>query len=362
MKYSNQYQFVFSFILDERKGKIMENHFIFGNTKRIKGVFDVTSVRMLFILLLITFIFGVCLGSKAYGAHCIYSLKIDVLDDEGKIEKTNTFFISEKINEAQIENSIYKHLKKKNAKLVDADFSSNVKMTVEPAENTEGASVLSKDKVAKHILAGNAADVVTVEKETRLVKTLKYKTITRKTSKLRKTVTKVKRRGKRGKVTSSKYITRENGVAVKVSKAYKKKVVPVNKIIHKGTGRVTVHSGKVYDGTKNKDIVKFAKKFLGNPYRYGGTSLTKGADCSGFVYAVYRHHGLDLPRVGQTGVGKRVSVRKLKPGDVVAYSGHMAIYIGKGKVIHALNRSRGICISSLHLVGRPLRASRIVRN
>lgn len=340
----------------------MENHFIFGQTENIKGILSISAIKTLLLALLIVSAFGVCPSNeKIYADTGIYSVKIDLLDDEGKLEKTNTIFVDKKIDETQMERAIYTYLKKRNDKLVDADFSDNVNITVEPAENAESADAMSGDEATKHILEMKMASVVTVEKETKVVKKLNYKTVVKKTPKLRKTLSKVKRRGRKGKIISTKLITRENGVLVKESKAKKHKIAPVHKVIHKGTGSLTVYSGKMYRGTKGKDIIKFAKKFLGNPYRYGGTSLTRGADCSGFVYSIYRHYGLDVPRVGQSRVGKRVSVKRLKPGDVVEYSGHMAIYAGNGKVIHALNRRRGICISSLYLVGRPLRVSRIVK-
>ena len=100
--------------------------------------------------------------------------------------------------------------------------------------------------------------------------------------------------------------------------------------------------------SKGESVVNYAKRFLGNPYRWGGTSLTRGADCSGYVMSVYRHFGKSLPHssYAQRRVGRRVSsLSKAKPGDIICYSGHVAIYMGNNRVIHASNRKDGIKIT-----------------
>jgi cell wall-associated NlpC family hydrolase len=95
-------------------------------------------------------------------------------------------------------------------------------------------------------------------------------------------------------------------------------------------------------------VVKYAKKFVGNPYKYGGSSLTKGADCSGFVMAVYKKFGYKLPHSSsaQAKKGKKVSWSNKKPGDIICYYGHVAIYIGNNKIVHASNKKTGIKISN----------------
>ena len=100
--------------------------------------------------------------------------------------------------------------------------------------------------------------------------------------------------------------------------------------------------------SKGESVVNYAKRFLGNPYRWGGTSLTRGADCSGYVMSVYRHFGKSLPHssYAQRNVGRRVrSLSKAKPGDIICYSGHVAIYMGNNRVIHASNPRDGIKIT-----------------
>ncbi len=93
-----------------------------------------------------------------------------------------------------------------------------------------------------------------------------------------------------------------------------------------------------------KDIANYACKFVGNPYVAGGTSLTDGCDCSGFTYAVYKAFGYTIPRTStsQRGVGTSVSQANAQPGDIVCYAGHVAIYLGGGKIVHASTPATGI--------------------
>lgn len=91
--------------------------------------------------------------------------------------------------------------------------------------------------------------------------------------------------------------------------------------------------------TTGKDVVAYAKKFVGNKYKWGGTSLTKGTDCSGFTQSVYKHFGYKIPRTSsaQRKAGKGVKVSNRKAGDLICYSGHVALYIGNNKIVHASN-------------------------
>ena len=99
---------------------------------------------------------------------------------------------------------------------------------------------------------------------------------------------------------------------------------------------------------KGQDIANYACKFIGNPYVAGGTSLTNGADCSGFVMSVYKNFGINLPRssYSQSTVGKGVSYSDARPGDVIYYGGHVGIYIGNGQIVHASTERTGIKITS----------------
>lgn len=101
--------------------------------------------------------------------------------------------------------------------------------------------------------------------------------------------------------------------------------------------------------SKGSQVVAYAKKFVGNPYRYGGTSLTKGADCSGFTQSVYKKFGVSLPRTSseQRSAGKKVSgLKNAKAGDLICYYGHVAIYMGNNKIVHASSKKTGIKISN----------------
>ena len=99
-------------------------------------------------------------------------------------------------------------------------------------------------------------------------------------------------------------------------------------------------------------IVAYAKQFLGNPYVYGGTSLTTGADCSGFTQSVFAHFGITTGRSSrdQAAKGKEISMSAIQPGDLLFYASgnyinHVAIYIGDGKIIHSSNPTMGITIT-----------------
>ena len=107
-------------------------------------------------------------------------------------------------------------------------------------------------------------------------------------------------------------------------------------------------------------------QFVGNPYRYGGTSLTNGADCSGFVQSVYKHFGYSLSRTAaaQAGNGRSVSLSELQPGDLIFYNngggiGHVAIYTGGGMIVHASTKKTGIK-TSVYNYRTPCKAVRIV--
>lgn len=100
-------------------------------------------------------------------------------------------------------------------------------------------------------------------------------------------------------------------------------------------------------GSGGSSVVDYAKQFVGNPYVWGGTSLTSGADCSGFVQSVYSNFGVSLPRTSyeQQNTGREVSYSEAQPGDLICYGGHVAIYMGNGKIVHASNSRDGIKVS-----------------
>jgi len=117
------------------------------------------------------------------------------------------------------------------------------------------------------------------------------------------------------------------------------------------------------------DLCEYAKQFIGNPYVWGGTSLTKGADCSGFVMSVFKHFGISLSHSSkaQAGEGTKISLSELKPGDLVFYGNksgtinHVAIYIGNGQVVHASSPKTGIRTSKYNY-RTPVKAVRVIKD
>lgn len=118
-------------------------------------------------------------------------------------------------------------------------------------------------------------------------------------------------------------------------------------------------AGSVSGSGLGVSIANYALKFVGNPYVYGGTSLTNGADCSGFTMSVHKHFGISIPRnsTAQSRGGKSVSISAVQPGDIIYYGDHVGIYIGGGQIVHASTAKTGIKISH-YMYRTPIRVSR----
>ena len=135
--------------------------------------------------------------------------------------------------------------------------------------------------------------------------------------------------------------TRDNNVEVRYALDEAIKFSPLEEIANQQAAR-------------RAQIVNFALKYVGNPYVWGGTSLTKGADCSGFVQSVMKNFGISLPRVSrdQANSGRAVTSSQMRPGDLIFYANssgtvnHVAMYIGNGQIVHAASRRSGIRIST----------------
>ena len=125
---------------------------------------------------------------------------------------------------------------------------------------------------------------------------------------------------------------------------YEKDYFKISSISSNGIGgsyNECTYKDKGSASSKGQQVVKYAKKFVGNKYKYGGSSLTKGTDCSGFTRGVYKKFGKSLPHSSsaQRRCGKKVKggIKNAKAGDLICYSGHVAIYMGNNKIVHASN-------------------------
>lgn len=153
--------------------------------------------------------------------------------------------------------------------------------------------------------------------------------------------TKVTCYGTSGSWTKVKY----NGVTRYVSTQYLSASAPSS-----GSSGSSSSSSNAATNSSSKGqwVANYALQFVGNPYVWGGTSLTNGSDCSGFTQSVYKHFGYSIPRTSasQRSAGKAVSWSERQVGDLICYSGHVAIYIGNNKIVHSSNPKDGVKITS----------------
>lgn len=274
--------------------------------------------------------------------------------------QTHSYYVAGSPSADDVKDSVETCLKEENTDENTTVTSAEVEegsIHVEPATQEAADDAQPLAKVSEDIVDDQAVNAKTVCRQDKVMQVIPYKTVVKKTSRMRKTTKKVTG-GKKGKVVESVEITRKTGMPEEQRTIGKATVKPKNKVVTKGTGSVSVGTGKTFSGTSGKQVVKYAEKFVGNPYRWGGTSLTNGCDCSGFIYSVYRHFGLNVNRIPSYN-GKAVSLRNLKPGDIIKCPGHFAMYAGNGKVVHAANYQYGIIVTPLNW-GKTARAARRV--
>lgn len=286
----------------------------------------------------------------------VYGLEFEALSSN----TTDVEDAVEQLSEGKVEYYVYKTEEGDSLESIAKDKGISAKKLVTLNFNDYDADETIKEGTYL-VLYGEVpyVEVTTVEEIT-TTKSIDYDTVYKNSATMKKGTQKVQTKGVKGKKEVIEKVTKVNGEETD-SELISSEVVkkPTDKVVLKGTGSVTAKAGKTFDFAEGTEVVEYAKKFVGNPYVYGGTSLTNGADCSGFVYSVYKHFGVNLPRVGQSSVGKSVSYKNVKQGDILIYSGHVAIYAGNGKAVHAVNERLGIRITSVNYTGPVIGVRRI---
>ncbi len=212
---------------------------------------------------------------------------------------------------------------------------------------------------------------VTTEQVIVSEKDIQFETEEKSTDKLYEDESEVEQQGVCGVEKVTEQVKTENGKVIS-SKVKSSEVIkePVKEIILVGTKKhvsSTAFSGwsgsngTTYSGNGGS-IASFALQFVGCPYAYGGSSLTGGADCSGFVMSVFSNFGVGLPHnaIAMRYYGREVSLGEAMPGDIICNPGHVGIYIGGGQMVHAVNENLGIAVTSVEYVGPVVTVRRIV--
>ena len=279
--------------------------------------------------------------------------------------KTYTYYVKTSRSASEVKDGIADYLQDKDDSIESVSIDDQNEITVTPVteqkraadESESNDETLSFKSFCKKVVKDNALNIKTVSSDEEVVSTIPYDTVNKTSSTMRKTTKKVTG-GVKGKVVKNYKVTRENGKVTDKTYVSTTTKDPVDKVVTTGTGSVNA-VGRTFSGTTGKEVVEYAKQFVGTPYVYGGTSLTNGCDCSGFIYSVYRHFGLNVPRIPYS-AGKSVSLSKLHPGDIIIYSGHFAMYAGNGQVVHAINYQYGIRVTSMYFAKVPRAARRVV--
>ena len=334
----------------EKEDSMMTNFYERGMCTKIKRVFQTTASLLCFIAVFVAMM--TLEQTPAYADTEEDGVWVIIVGDE-----EFTYVASEKAGQRVID-GLEDYYVSDDATVLDVEITPAV--SVEFVEDApEGAEIDTAKQVVQELCEDGVVDVRTVEK-VKSKETIRYRTVYRKTKSLKYGWSKVDTKGKNGSKMVVRKVTSVNGEKVSSRIISSKKLKNArSKVILRGTANVTARKGKTFKFKTGEDVVEYAKRFIGNPYKYGGSSLTRGSDCSGFVYAVYKNMGVNLPRCDQENVGKKVSYKNVKKGDILFYYGHVAIYAGNGKAIHAVNERMGIRITDAEYTGEVIKVRRI---
>ncbi len=236
--------------------------------------------------------------------------------------------------------------------------------------------VMTEDEAVKYIIKQNDSDdpcfCVTINADMSEVKDLKAYTTYKDDSSMYEDQTVVTSEGKDGSQIVTDQVVCVNGTIL-MSEKVDTVIVDegLSKIVYRGTKdmpdlvasrySLTDMSGQVVGSGNGAAIARYACHYVGLPYVWGGSSLETGADCGGFVMAVFARFGMSVPRGSYSNFQQIGSLAAAKAGDVIVYPGHVAIYIGGGKVVHERNSRMGCRVDSIYAVGGSFKIYRIVQ-
>lgn len=276
------------------------------------------------------------------------------------IDGQEVALVNSELSAKDVKKAIINDYKAADSTVLKSDFDKKIKVEkIDFMDRYEGESVFSKKKVIKHLEDLNGEDgelfTATVVGQTEGKEYYTPDTVYIKNESMYAGEKNVKTEGKEGVRQVTRKITTVNGEEIDNE-------ITEEEIVKKGTAAV-IEKGTIglpegadwetYEGEPvfddGGDLVDIALLYQGVPYRYGGNSLITGVDCVTFVTQMYKKYGISLPNshkgLRKSGVG--VSYSNMKPGDVLCYSRHVAIYIGNGKIIHATS-GKGVHISNVY--------------
>ena len=261
-----------------------------------------------------------------------------------KAGKEEVVVVEDKQDGQKVIEKVKEHYYSREAEVKEVVIEPGVDVDTKELERFEDpVKVSDVDKAVETIVKANEGEdpvmVVSTVEEVVNEKEISYDTEVKKSSKYEEGTVKVAEEGEKGVKEVTSIVKKENGEVID-SKVIGEKVTkkPEAKVVIKGT-KISKTGAKV---------ASYALQFVGNPYVWGGTSLTNGADCSGFTLSVYSHFGISLPHsaAAQRSYGKAVSYGDARPGDLFFYPHHVAIYIGGGQIVHASTSSTGIIVGN----------------